>query len=69
MPLTKREKEQVKPMLSEILYAEHQGDVNRALYRLAPALGLPQPIYNQSEALYSEHVDIWPWDKFEGEDE
>lgn len=70
MPLNYREQEKAKFILSGILYAEHQGDVIRELYQLAPLLGLPQPIENESEMAW-ERPEIWPWDKdlFDEEDE
>ena len=54
--------EKVKDELSSILYAEHQGDVNRALHRLAPLLGLPEPVWNDSPD-YFDYPEIWPWEE------
>lgn len=55
--------EKVKEELSSILYAEHMGDVQRSMHRLAPLLGLPTPIWNDAEDVY-EHPEIWPWDAY-----
>lgn len=62
------DKQKVKESLSSILYAEHMGDVQRELSRLADLLDLPRPVYNESDD-YSDHPYIWPWDKELFEDE
>lgn len=58
--------DKIKEELSAILYAEHMGDVNRSLHRLAPLLGLPEPEWNDDPDSW-DHPEIWPWDKEEAE--
>lgn len=56
----------VKLWLSSILYAEHMGDVQRAVGPLAKELGLPEPVWNENRE-YSDHEMVWPWDNYEEE--
>lgn len=51
--------EEMQNTLSSLMYAEHQGDVQRVLPTLARLLDLPQPIddWDDWDSPY-----VWPWD-------
>jgi len=55
--VTRKRRQQIQQVLGSLALAEHMGDIAEDLPRLAKALGLPEPEWNDEQGRL-----VWPWE-------